>query len=342
MRERIESWDFLKIATIMLVVWGHLIQYFLPTDQSENPLYCWIYTFHMPLFMVMSGFFAIDGFKRTNVLIYGRQKTKRLLVPALVWCALNYVLSLLTYEGTATWMSFFSMLVNGLWFLKSLFCCSILGFVAFRCYRQKWKGVVLTLLVSALFVKWSVNVMYPCFLFGILIKTHFEWIRRNMLKVFWISGAIFIPTSIMASLFSNIWKFRVEPFMSTPMDIHYTFVILGCRYLTMFIGLIGSVFFIAGFYELFAQMRECPIWMKKTSELGKYTLGIYAIQFCVIETFLSRFIQFPEMQNVMFWLMNFMVFPVFSIILTWIFAKTTAYICKNHPLTSAVLFGEKG
>ena len=47
--------DYSKGFAVFLMVVGHLIP-------SESMLYYWIYSFHMPLFFVLSGYcFTIDG-----------------------------------------------------------------------------------------------------------------------------------------------------------------------------------------------------------------------------------------------------------------------------------------
>ena len=52
-KQRLPYWDNLKGILILLVVFGHLLQ-FLPGG-SETAVYKWIYSFHMPLFVFCSG-----------------------------------------------------------------------------------------------------------------------------------------------------------------------------------------------------------------------------------------------------------------------------------------------
>ena len=54
--------DFIKGVAILLVLVGHAIQYcygaeyFLQGAYFSNPIFKFIYTFHMPLFMAVSGY----------------------------------------------------------------------------------------------------------------------------------------------------------------------------------------------------------------------------------------------------------------------------------------------
>ena len=58
---RLRSFDILKLFAIFLVLWGHCIQYFLSSEPVDEPLYRTIYAFHMPLFMMISGYFAASS-----------------------------------------------------------------------------------------------------------------------------------------------------------------------------------------------------------------------------------------------------------------------------------------
>lgn len=44
--------DALKCFAMFLVIWGHVIQYGV-TDYLENDIHIGIYSFHMPLFMMI-------------------------------------------------------------------------------------------------------------------------------------------------------------------------------------------------------------------------------------------------------------------------------------------------
>lgn len=55
---RIAKWDYLKFVLIYLVVLGHVIGYIGYENDTLNGIYLWIYSFHMPLFILISGLFA--------------------------------------------------------------------------------------------------------------------------------------------------------------------------------------------------------------------------------------------------------------------------------------------
>lgn len=51
---RIVYIDALKLFAIFSVLWGHSIQYLITDEYYLQPVYRFIYAFHMPLFMALS------------------------------------------------------------------------------------------------------------------------------------------------------------------------------------------------------------------------------------------------------------------------------------------------
>lgn len=51
-------WDSLKFVLIFFVVYGHMIETYASNDSFNRAMYNFIYTFHMPFFMYISGLFS--------------------------------------------------------------------------------------------------------------------------------------------------------------------------------------------------------------------------------------------------------------------------------------------
>lgn len=58
MAKRIEKWDILKFFLIFTVVLGHIADFYTDKSEAMQYLYLFIYIFHMPLFIFVSGLFS--------------------------------------------------------------------------------------------------------------------------------------------------------------------------------------------------------------------------------------------------------------------------------------------
>lgn len=65
---RIAKWDNIKWLMILLVVVGHTIDHFKGSSSAAKSLYFFIYTFHMPVFVFISGLFSKKTVRRKNYL----------------------------------------------------------------------------------------------------------------------------------------------------------------------------------------------------------------------------------------------------------------------------------
>lgn len=104
--------DNVKVLLIFLVVFGHLIERYIDTNDTLMGIYMFIYTFHMPLFIFISGFLSKNIYKSKKILF------KDLLVPYIVLNIIWYTLAYL-YTGEYN----LPIIYPGwtLWFLLSLF-----------------------------------------------------------------------------------------------------------------------------------------------------------------------------------------------------------------------------
>lgn len=91
MPKRVATWDNLKFVLIVLVVIGHFLDSHTQNSGVANRIFLFIYTFHMPLFVFVSGLFS-KSTVRGDSLNVGR--VYAFLVLYLALAALTYVLKL--------------------------------------------------------------------------------------------------------------------------------------------------------------------------------------------------------------------------------------------------------
>lgn len=104
--------DNLKVLLIAMVVFGHVIEYYINSSTLLMSIYIFIYIFHMPLFVFISGYFSKNVEKCRKGII------KSLLIPYILFNTIWYLIA-------SIWMGefIFSLFNPGwtLWYLISLF-----------------------------------------------------------------------------------------------------------------------------------------------------------------------------------------------------------------------------
>lgn len=177
--------DNIKALLIFLVVFGHLIEPLTNIPLFEN-LYFIIYSFHMPLFIFISGYFARANTK-------GIKKLFKLLIKYEIIYGLVYFL-LFSGTGSNQFGSFLDIVLYVLqpiwvlWFLLSLICWRYM-IIAYERHR-----IVIIFLIMVVigfnFIPFNFRVLslgrtlsfFPYFLLGYLAKKHqfdFHRIMRN-------------------------------------------------------------------------------------------------------------------------------------------------------------------
>ena len=117
--------DIVKGFAIILVVYGHCIDYYSDEYISGNLFYSdelhkIIYSFHMPLFMLVCGYFSsrsLDIPMKTLIM----KKGKQLLIPV-VCCT---IITIILFGGV-----FREEIIGCVWFLKTLFVCYFIARLA--------------------------------------------------------------------------------------------------------------------------------------------------------------------------------------------------------------------
>ncbi len=130
MKQRVYLYDNIKGILIFLVVFGHVIES-LAGAPFYKTLYIIIYSFHMPLFIYVSGYFT--SYKPDKMV-------KTILYPYVIFQCLYVIFDRLVLKGTASTLSLVSPYWV-LWYLPSLFIWRSL--IPFFETKSKKKAVVL-------------------------------------------------------------------------------------------------------------------------------------------------------------------------------------------------------
>lgn len=202
-------YDNAKVILIFLVVFGHMIQPFIDGSRELNTLYMWIYTFHMPAFIFLSGFFA----KGSGTKEYIVNLAKRLLIPYLIFQVFYTIFYF--FIGKASWQTSVFYPHWSLWFLFSLFSWHLL-LILFKKIPPIY-GVPLSMMIGLLvgyygnightFSLSRTFVLFPFFLLGFwLTKNHLKFLKRRSVKITSIIVMVVIAVAIyIAPDFNSGW-----------------------------------------------------------------------------------------------------------------------------------------
>lgn len=132
--------DIVKGVAIILVVIGHCFQFGTGNTNFEtgaffsNPVFKFIYSFHMPLFMLVSGYLFHYSINRsTHDIIKG--KLTGIILPLISWHTL-YQLICICKGDTISLNIFFLSYFHTLWFLRALFYSCIIVLIVNRIFKD--------------------------------------------------------------------------------------------------------------------------------------------------------------------------------------------------------------
>lgn len=255
--------DNLKGFLIILVVFGHCIQNFMPYYES-NLLFRLIYSFHMPLFIFVSGFVSYkDQLTWESV----GKRFLQLMLPFFAWAVVK---ALIKWDAGII-LHIIKHPDNGLWFLHTLFFISLIMMACQTIadlFHQKRRWVVivvgvlmLTIMYGLGFREWGFQsiayffIYYVCGFYVRRIRL-FEQIPIYVVFIVIFLFLCLVPffrVNGMATFFPE----ECNPMFGTAFRI--LLAIIGC----------------IGVFALFMK------YVDKNNNIGNYlgvrTLGIYAI-----------------------------------------------------------------
>lgn len=314
-KERKIEFDILKGIAIYLVILGHVIQYITDKHFYNNNLWCIIYTFHMPLFLIISGFFFnINNITPTNSNLFLRSKFNQLIYPGIV---VSIIILLIDIFNGHTYLPLRLFLCE-LWFLKALFIIFCIC-TLFKC-TTKWKFKSLILLTTLFlffyfpFDYWGITYALPFFIAGIFIKNNYSSIKANVSSIFIISFIIFL-------IFSLLWN-KNYLLYHAPYELTYYSIIKA-----IFRYLYGTniVLLILASTIIICKDINKNRYTNLIINIGQNTLYIYIIQYIILEKYLKN-IEYSTNNQ---FLDNLIVAPFIAIISLLIFNYIANITLKN-------------
>ncbi len=187
MNERDYYFDNAKFFLMIFVVFGHFLRPYIDKQPFLHSLYVWIFFFHMPAFILISGYFAKNVYQNG----YLQKIIKKLLIPYFVFQLLYSFYYSLLYEKETIQIDFLTPHWS-LWFLVSLFSWNVMLLIFAKLPRSVSMMLALLLGVSAGVMeaeKWlslsRTFTFFPFFLIGFFLKkNHFELLFSRHVRLF--------------------------------------------------------------------------------------------------------------------------------------------------------------
>lgn len=254
------SFENAKAVLIILVVIGHIIEEAIQSYRGLNMAYIFIYFFHMPMFVVISGYLSRADKSKEYV-----QKNARYLLWPLYFChAAWYILGFTKDLVTPYWV---------LWYLLALFFWRVLLPYVYKIPHIMTISILVALIAGYIpFIERPLSlsrviVFFPFFLFGYLLKEKgINPLRTMRFSAAMVWVAVGLTAAYFLSAFPHIdsWLWGCYPYAETdmPCTAWYAFVFRLLHY-------------IAGFMVGLAFLRIIPASERFWSGVGQHTFKIF-------------------------------------------------------------------
>lgn len=335
--KRIDALDLLKAFAIFLVVWGHVLQHCLSSNYIDEPVYRFIYSFHMPLFMILAGFFSRGSLNLDfGQLLY--KKGKELILPCITWGGVIYLLILASHylSGKGNEFSVIGLLkylLEDYWFLKSLFLSYLIAWCCLR-LNNRWFFILGILLVQ-FFNHFSMPIMFPCFIVGYYLKEVID--NPNLLRFKNAALMVFILLLLYSLVINKqIYDGEYESCLIDGGFIGYAKIAL-LRIYRLILGISGSLFIIIiarkHFGDVSAQSSKVIGYV---CNIGRNSLGIYLIHTLLVSYIMAKYIKFDSIDPLFF---NVIVVPIITAIIIFFSMFVITILSRNRCLRVA-FFGK--
>lgn len=263
--------DALKSFAITIVVLGHCLQFLNET----GILYKYIYAFHMPLFMAISGYCSYKPLITLNSI---KRRFFQLVIPFFCWPIVWYVVRM-DFSGIADYYIHLPLNPDtGLWFLYILFLISLVDYIRYRLWHNffdsqfaegggkkylfQYECSIIVSVIFLLIIYWAYKrarlpgnwisflaLYYPYYMLGCVMRRHSDLLERHL----WWLGSVGLLVFCFATYFleGRIW----QPLLAIS-------------------GIFGAFF-------VFNRYCDCKM-PQLVAFTGMSTLGIYAVHQPVI------------------------------------------------------------
>lgn len=295
-RGRNEYLDIVKYVTIFCVLWGHIVQQAFSMGISDaNPyldgVYRTIYTFHMPLFMGICGYFFSISLSRYHEYFKTKLLTrlKSLIYPMFVFGFLK-VLLIAPFSDIS--LKLYLQESVRVWFLGDLVINTMLILlIASRLNGSLYTDVKYFILmffasvIPCAFIYSIAPFMYLSFTTGFIVHKYFNEEFYNKVQEY---------TEVVCFAYIVIYMiYSFSSFSSMGWTINYhkysLVSILVADISKIILGCLGSFVVLGILWRLMNNIKKWRIYRRAVA-MGQYTLDIYLLNIIILEIIGGRYL----------------------------------------------------
>lgn len=318
MKQRDQFLDIIRGIAIILMVFGHCFQYGNGTELIKTgdffnyKIFQIIYSFHLPLFMLLSGYlFSYTVVRYQDNMEFIKNRAQRLILPIIGWQTFHYlakaVSMLVNQEGFG--LSFIRQYVHSwftdIWFLWAIAYGSVIIYIVRKYLKDSYiiylLGWIITFITPDNLPSLHLyKYMYPFFISGYLFGKNKDKIKEIITKIrlkYSFAGAL-----VCYIILFCFWRYNAYIYVTgyTLLKRDSAFKQLVRDIYRMVIGYAGSVAVVSGTELLYewsvkysfgtAQRKSVIsiIW-DLTAKVGQESLPIYILSCEMVHWFLEAY-----------------------------------------------------
>jgi fucose 4-O-acetylase-like acetyltransferase len=279
---RIAKWDNLKFGLIYCVVLGHMIGLLKTDSQVLRGIQLFIYTFHMPAFLFISGLFS----KRT----IDERKYHKVIPYFVLYLFMKLFRLVVHFLMTGKISSFHFFTESGVpWFALTLFLCYLLTMAVSR-YNRVYI-LILAVCVGILagydtelgdfLTGMRLFTLYPFFLIGYCIPVDklTAFTNRKLVKL--LSALTLVATLFICLLFEERFYGKLNFFKGKTTYKNLDMLQNG--------GLYRGIYYILAFALVICVIAVVPSVQCMFSRWGRRTLQVFALHYPILTLLLDGF-----------------------------------------------------
>ncbi len=345
-KTRNQSIDFLRGIAVILVVVGHAVQLANGLDYRnsgvfyEEPVYRFIYGFHMPLFHLISGYLAAYSFRAHDWKNEISKKAVQLGLPIITWGVIQFLVERLR-PGFA--IRPYQLIVaardclESNWFLWSVLIAYVLVGIGHYALKDHWLYyaviVVLMFVTSDEYNFKMYKFVFVFFLTAYLYNMHrleqpkrTDFTKKNYRMI---GGICLLAYMILLRFFHENQYIYTSGFTLLSRD--NAAAQLGIDVFRTMLGFFGSLAAICAVQYLFLS-KEGTWLQKRIAVIGIRSIGIYLISGILLGYGFRRF--FTS------WTFSYPRTMVVALLIV-IFCDVTIAVIERFPKLSILFFGRK-